>query len=248
MENDMENSQNNDDEVEIDLIELAGVLKKRIGSIIAATLLCALLFGFASIFVLEPRYTSTSQMYILSGGSLSFSLTSLQAGSQVASDYMILMQSRPVLEKVISNLGLDMEYEDLKEDVNIENLSDSRVLEVTVENNDPYIAKEIVDEIVSTSSSRIVDIMGSDPPTILEYGHLENEPDSPKTARNVLIGALLGAFISSGAFVAAYIFNNNIRNEEDVARYLGLNTLGTIPMEEGSAKRIRKDRRKRRKA
>lgn len=242
----MENQEN--DEIEIDLLELLGVLRKKISSIIIATLLLASVFGFGSMFLVTPEYISSSQMYILSQGSLSFSLTTLQAGSQLASDYMILVESRPVLERVIENLGLEMTYDELKDTITLENLGDSRVLEVTVKNSDPYMAKEIVDEIVDVSSSRIQDIMGTDPPTVIEYGHLEDSPDSPDVLKNILIGGAVGLILSSLVIAAGHILNNNICSDEDVTKYLGLNTLGSIPVESGAKAQMRRDKKKRRKS
>lgn len=80
-------------------------------------------------------------------------------------DYMVLVQSRPVLETVIDNLRLDMEYETLKGMVSLNNQSDTRILDITVTADDPYMAKEIVDEISEVSVSRIAAIMNVDEPT-----------------------------------------------------------------------------------
>ena len=78
---------------------------------------------------------------------------------------MVLIQSRPVLETVIDNLRLDMEYESLKEMVALNNQSDTRILDITVTADDPYMAKEIVDEVSQVSVSRIASIMNVDEPT-----------------------------------------------------------------------------------
>lgn len=109
------------------------------------------------------------------------------------------------METVIDNLRLDMEYETLKGMVSLNNQSDTRILDITVTADDPYMAKEIVDEISEVSVSRIAAIMNVDEPTTVEYGHLENSPSSPNTKKNIAIGGLLGLVASAGFIVLMYL-------------------------------------------
>lgn len=239
----MGNQQN--DEIEIDLFELLGVLRARLGSILLTGIMLAAVFGMGTMFLVESRYESTSKLYIVSQTSSLTSLTDLQAGSQLTQDYMVLVNSRPVLEKVIDNLGLDLTYEELLRMVALNNPADTRILEITVTINDPYMAKEIVDEISEVSVSRIAAIMNVDEPTVIEYGHLEDSPSSPDLRKNILLGGLAGLLISAVIGIVMYLLNDSVRTEEDVEKYLGLNTLGVIPIEEGAVEQMMRDRRKR---
>lgn len=239
----MDNQQT--DEIEINLLEIFGVLRTRIFSIVMSGVILAAIFGLGTLFLIEPKYQSTSKLYIVGQSSSLTSLADLQTGSQLTQDYMVLVQSRPVLEKVIDNLGLDMQYEDLRSIVSLNNPQDTRILEVTVTTGDPYMAKEIVDEVSAVSTSRIAAIMNVDEPTIAEYGHLESSPSSPSLRKNIVLGGLLGVLLSAGSIVVLYLLNDSIRTEEDVEKYLGLNTLALIPIEEGAVEQMMRDRRKR---
>lgn len=70
-------------------------------------------------------------------------LSDLQSSTQLTQDYMILVKSRTVTEKVISDLGLNTTNEKLAKQISVSTPSDSRVLEITVSNNDQYEAKRI---------------------------------------------------------------------------------------------------------
>lgn len=233
------------DEIEINLLELLGVLQARLFSILMAGLILAALFGLGTLFLMEPHYQSTSKLYIVGQSSAITSLADLQTGAQLTQDYMVLVQSRPVLEKVIDNLGLDMQYEDLRALVSLNNPQDTRILEVTVTYGDPYMAKEMVDEVSGVSASRIASIMNVDAPTIAEYGHLESSPSSPSLKKNILAGGLIGILCSGLVIVVLYLLNDTIRTEEDVEKYLELNTLALIPIEEGAVEQMMRDRQKR---
>jgi capsular polysaccharide biosynthesis protein len=122
---------------EIDFAELFFVLKKNI----IAIALCAIIGATAAfaytINFMTPIYTSSSMIYIFSKTTSITTAADLQLGSQLTVDFEILGTSRPVLEKVIMNLGLDTTYEDLLHIVDIENPKDSRIIRITVENPDP---------------------------------------------------------------------------------------------------------------
>lgn len=235
------------DEIEIDLLEIFQLLKFRIGIIVMVGVIFAALVGLCTTFIITPKYQSTSKLYVVGGGSTITSLTDLQAGASLTQDYMVLVEGRPVLEKVINNLGLDMTYEQLREMVSLNNPTDTRILELTVTTNDPYMAKEIVDEIATVSSARIKKIMDVEEPTIAEKGHIEESPTSPSIKKNVLIGGMAGVVLSAVIIIVLYILDDTLKTSEDVEKYLGLNTLGIIPLEEGSRSQMIRDKKKRKK-
>ena len=200
----------NDDEVEIDLLEIFYALKKKI----LLVLMVALVGG--CILVLSKETTLTS-------------LADLQLGASLTSDYTVLITSTPVMEQVISDLNLDMTAEQLKESVSINNPTDTRILEITVNNTDSKMAKKIVDEIANVSSSYIGDKMEVIPPKIIEVGKIATVRTSPSVKKNAALGFLLG-FLACAAIVVVYaVMDDTIKTEEDIEKYLGVSVLAKVP-------------------
>ena len=112
------------------------------------------------VFV-TPTYTSTSTMLVLTKETTLASLADLQLGSQLTKDYTVLINSRPVLEQVIENLSLDIDYKSLRESITIDNPVDTRILTLSVVQSDPEMAKAVVDELAKVSSAYIGDKNGS---------------------------------------------------------------------------------------
>lgn len=221
--------QYDDEEIEIDLRAILLEWRKRWWMIAAALVAGALAAGLFSRVILSPVYESTSMMYVLSKETTLSSLADLQMGTQLTQDYKVLVTSRPVLEEVISELGLDMDYEDLQEAVSINNPSDTRILTITVSNSDPVMAKTIVDEIAQTASGYIGSIMEMVPPKIVEEGQVPEYQSSPSVKRNAALGGVMGVVLVCGVLTLLVILNDTIRTEEDVERYLGLTTLALVP-------------------
>ena len=221
--------QYDDEEIEIDLRAILLEWRKRWWMIAAALVAGALAAGLFSRVILSPVYESTTMMYVLSKETTLSSLADLQMGTQLTQDYKVLVTSRPVLEEVISELGLDMDYEDLQAAVSINNPSDTRILTITVSNSDPVMAKTIVDEIAQTASGYIGSIMEMVPPKIVEEGQVPEYQSSPSVKRNAALGGIVGAVLVCGVLTLLVILNDTIRTEEDVERYLGLTTLALVP-------------------
>ena len=236
-------------------MELLYALKKRILVILAAAVAGAVIAGAFTKAFITPLYSATATMLVLTKETTLSSLADLQLGSELTNDYRILILSNSVLNEVIDNLDLDMDDKELSGNVTIDNPADSRILEITVENPDPQMAKTIVDELAHVASEFIGDQMEVAPPKIIEEVEVPEEPTSPNPMRNTAIGALLGVLLSAGVVTLITIMDDTIKSEDDIQKYLEISALGSIPDRKDyisgkSKKRIKKetqqkDRRKR---
>ncbi|MBQ4058414.1 MAG: polysaccharide export protein [Lachnospiraceae bacterium] len=246
------------DEIEIDLRELFYVLLGKIWIIILVTALgLGIAAGYTLAFV-QPIYSSTATLYVMTKSTSITSLTDLQVGSSLTQDYQVFIQSRPVVDKVIEELELDMSYEQFVSNLSVENPANTRFIDITVNHHDAYMAKTIVDKLTDVSAERMGTIMETEAPNVADYGHIPEHQTSPNVTKNSLIGAVLGFVLSVGVILVLHLMNDAINTTEDVERYLGMNTLGLIPLEEGVSKkgtrghdkdaaRVRKERKKARK-
>ena len=191
----------NDDEVEIDLREIFYALKKKILLILMVALIGGCGAGAYTQFMMTPIYSSTSSMLVLSKETTLTSLTDLQLGASLTSDYTVLIKSTPVLEQVIENLKLDM----------------------------TALAKEIVDEVANVSSSYIGDKMEVVPPKIIEVGKIATVRTSPSVKKNTELGFLLGLVACAAIVVILAVMDDTIKTEEDIEKYLGISVLAKVP-------------------
>lgn len=233
-------------EMEIDLLELIRVLLKKLWLIMLCGFLAACATFLVTKFLITPQYSSTSKLYILSKSTSITSLADIQLGTQLTQDYMVLVTSRPVVEEVIGNLGLDLEYEDMLKKMNVTNNSNTRILNITIQDPNPILAKEIADEFANVSTVRIAEIMEIDAPNVVEWGHVATKKTSPSTLKNTIIGAVIGALIVCAIIVISFMLDDTIKTAEDVEKNLGINVLGLIPVDESAGGTVRRDKKKRR--
>ena len=226
------------DEITIDLTELFIALWSKLHIILMAGVLGALIAFVGTNLLITPMYTSETKVYVLSRSDSNAGVTynDLQTGTQLTQDYMELVTSRPVLEQVIAVLNLDMEPEDLQDMISVETPEGTRILNISVESEDPKEAKEIADAVRDSVSIQITEIMDADAVNTVEEGNLPSTPSSPSLPRNIAIGALLGLVLAMGVIVLIFVLDDTIKTPDDVEHYLGLNTLTSIPLREGVKK------------
>jgi capsular polysaccharide biosynthesis protein len=232
-------------ELELDLKEIIGLLLTKFWIIALSGIALALLSFLVSHYALTPMYQSTTKVYVMNRENTSATITyaDLQTGAQLTKDYMTLVTSRPVTEKVIAELGLNTHHDALVKMISVTNPANTRILEITVEYPDPSMAKQIADSIRKASSNHISSVMNIEKVTVVEEANLPEHPSSPNVLMNTLIGGVLGGMLSVFVIFLIYMLDDTIKTPDDIEKYLGISVLGSIPMqkelkESGSKKRF----------
>ena len=233
-----------DEEIEINLLELVHALWRKAVIVICATIVGALVFGLYSYYLIVPTYKSTAMIYIVSGSSDSLiNLSELQISSNLTSDYIVLIKSRPVVEEVIENLQLDLEYEEMVEKMGVATKDDTRIIDISITDTDPTMSEKIANEFAKVAQKQIPVTMRTSEPTIVEEA-VEGAKIGPSLLKNTIIGALLGFVLCAGIVIVLYIMDDSIKSTEDIERYLQLNTLAAIPEEGGTDNSEKKSKKK----
>lgn len=231
----------------IDLYQLWMAIIKRFWNVVCAVLIGACIAADITFFLIPATYTSSSMMLVLTKETTLQSIADLQIGTQLTNDYKILIQSRPVLEKVIENLNLDLDYQSLRGMITVTNQDDTRILQLDVVTTDPVMSKKIVDELANVSSAYIGDKMEITAPKVIEEGEIPTQKTSPSITRNTVIGALIGLLAAIAFITVEELMDDTLVTEEDVSQYLGLVTLSVIPERADEAEKADKGRRRKKK-
>ena len=225
--------QNNTDEQEIDLLELARVIWKKIWLVAIGFIVCAVLTFVVTKFFITPQYKATSSIYIFSKSTSITSLTDIQIGSNLTSDFRYIAIQRDVIESVSEELGLDLTFEQLSSAVSVTNPSGTHILEISATNPSNVVAANIANSLADKVRDSIADIMNTDRPSVIQRAVVPDKKFSPSTTKNTMIGALVGAIIMIALITVKYLLDDTIKTDEDVRKYLQLDTLAQIPYVKG---------------
>ena len=237
----IKNTTGYDEETTIDLVEIFYLLLENIWKIIICMIVCGgLAFGGTKLLI-EPTFLATSKIYVVSASNNSvINLSDLQVGSQLTSDYQELLVARPVLQDVIKNLNLDMDYKELEKTISITNTSGTRILNINVTTKNAQTSADIANELAKQATVYLPEVMETESPNIVESAIAPSKKAAPSYAKNTLLGVLIGAVLMCGYLIVKYVANDTVVTAEDVEKYFGTMPLGSIPESRTSSKKRKK--------
>ena len=247
--NENKKNQQQDGEVEINLAELIPYLFHWFWLIAIVGLLTAAI-GFAiSAFVLTPKYQSTTKVYILnkSNDKDTVTVSDTQLATYLTKDFKELIKSRTVLETVVNECNLKETAEALNGKISVGNTQDTRIISISVKDENPERAQYIANAVREVAAIHLREVMDLEAVNVVEEANLPKQPVEPSKRKFTLIGFLIGAVITIAILIIRYYLDDSIKTSEDVERYLGMTTLATIPMFDGTESDKKKRKRARRK-
>ena len=218
-------------EQEIDLLEVFHVLWGKVWLLILSLIVGVMLSGAGTYFLITPQYKATSTIYILSKTTSITSLADLQIGSSLAADFQIIATTREVVNVVIDDLDIEEDYETFVKSIEVTNPTNSHMLQITVTNPDPELAARASNALADQLRMQIAEVMSTDTPSTVSRAQVPTEASSPSMKVNCAVGGIVCVAIAAGLILLGHFMDDTIKDEEDVSRYLGIDTLAAIPLE-----------------
>ena len=222
----------NQNTLEIDVLQLFRALwKRKLVILLVAIITSSVAFAY-STFVIKPEFTSTTRIYVVSRNQEEKSgLTNqdLQAGSYLVKDYREIILSQDVLEKVVSDLKLDLTPKGLANKIKVTVPVDTRIVSISVNDRVPEEASRIANSLREVAAQKIISITRVSDVTTLEEARPAIGPSSPNIRRNTAIGAGLGASLVIVVVLLIELFDDRVKRPEDIEDVMEISLLGVIP-------------------
>ena len=218
--------------MEIDVFHLFKILwKRKILVALVAIVAGALAFAY-SAFIVKPEFTSTTRIYVVNrnqGDKPGLTNQDLQAGSYLVKDYREIILSQDVLEKVTSNLKLDLSSKDLANKVKVTVPVDTRIVSISVNDRVPEEASRIANSLREVAAEKIISITRVSDVTTLEEARPAIAPSSPNIRRNTIIGLLGGTVFMVIAVLIVELVDTRVKRPEDIEDVMQIALLGVVP-------------------
>ena len=191
----------------------------------------ALAFAY-SAFIVKPEFTSTTRIYVVNrnqGDKPGLTNQDLQAGSYLVKDYREIILSQDVLEKVTSNLKLDLSPKALASKVKVTVPVDTRIVSISVNDRVPEEASRIANSLREVAAEKIISITRVSDVTTLEEARPATAPSSPNIRRNTIIGLLGGTAFMVIAVLIVELVDTRVKRPEDIEDVMQIALLGVVP-------------------
>ena len=220
---------NDNASIEIDVLYLLRKLWSRKFFIIFIALVVGTIALLGSVFLIKPKYTSTTRIYVVSRTADSITNQDLQAGSYLVKDYQEVITSNEVLSSVIDKEKLSLTPNELSSMISVTIPTDTRVISISVEDDNAQEATTIANTVREVAAEKIKAVTKVDDVTTLEAAEVPKEPSSPNIKRNTLIGVIAGGVLAVISIIILEVLDDRVRRPEDVEEVLGMTLLGVVP-------------------
>lgn len=218
--------------MEIDVFHLLKILwKRKILIALVAIVAGALAFAY-SAFIVKPEFTSTTRIYVVNrnqGDKPGLTNQDLQAGSYLVKDYREIILSQDVLEKVTSDLKLDLSPKGLASKIKVTVPVDTRIVSISVNDRVPEEASRIANSLREVAAEKIISITRVSDVTTLEEARPAIAPSSPNIRRNTIIGLLGGTVFMIIAVLIVELVDTRVKRPEDIEDVMQIALLGVVP-------------------
>ncbi|WP_239738334.1 Wzz/FepE/Etk N-terminal domain-containing protein [Mammaliicoccus sp. H-M32] len=213
----------------IDISKLFGILKKNIKYLIILPIIFLVLSMVATFLFMTPKY-STSTQVLVNQKEIDNQMIAQQVQSdlQLVNTYSEILKSPRILDKVSKNLKGKYSSSELSGMLTVSNQAESKILNITVENESRENAGKVANEIANVFSKEVKDIMNVDNVSILSKADNNGSKVSPKPLINAVVGVFLGLIVALIIIFLKEILDKRIKTEEDVEEQLNIPVLGTI--------------------
>ena len=218
--------------MEIDVFHLLKILwKRKLLIVLVAFVTGAVAFSYSS-FIVKPEFTSTTRIYVVNrnqGDKPGLTNQDLQAGSYLVKDYREIILSQDVLEKVATDLKLDLPPKGLAGKIKVTVPVDTRIVSISVTDRVPEEASRIANSLREVAAQKIISVTRVSDVTTLEEARPATSPSSPNIRRNTMVGLLAGAVIMVVTVLLVELLDTRVKRPEDIEDVLQIALLGVVP-------------------
>lgn len=218
--------------MEIDVFHLLKILwKRKLLIALVAFVTGAVAFAYSS-FIVKPEFTSTTRIYVVNrnqGDKPGLTNQDLQAGSYLVKDYREIILSQDVLEKVATDLKLELPPKGLASKIKVTVPVDTRIVSISVTDRAPEEASRIANSLREVAAQKIISVTRVSDVTTLEEARPATSPSSPNIRRNTMVGFLAGAVVMVVTVLLVELLDTRVKRPEDIEDVLQIALLGVVP-------------------
>jgi len=228
-----------DASIELNLKELISVIVRKLWLIVLSAILVGVIAYVYTAKFVTPMYQASVTLYVnntIYGEKDGITSNDLSTSQKLVATYMQVIKSNSFLEKVSEAVDNKVSAKEISENLTTKSLSSTEIFSVTVAHSDPALCAEIANTIAALTPVEVPEIVDGSSARVMDYTEVPKTPYSPSYAKNITLGACIGAMLVIIVLVIQVMMDLHIKGEEDLKKFSDAPVLGHIPHYESEIK------------
>lgn len=222
---------------ELEISDLWNIFVDNLKVIFLTTVLFMVLSVTYTKLIVTPMYESSTKIILVNSDEdnkedkeQQLTTSDLALNQKLVSTYSEIIKSRKVVDRVITNLGLeDVKFKELSENITVSPVEDSEVINISVKDKNRNVATAVANTLVTEFSAEVKDIYKIENVKQVDKAVPSEEPFNVSLVKNLIIFAAIGFVLSYGiAFLVEY-FKTTVSTTEEIEKIVGTAVLGIVP-------------------
>lgn len=219
----------------MNLRDVLRIIRKRLWLILIITFAGTLISGIVSVYYIKPVYET--QISIVIGKTLNskqqpqYDYSDIMKYQNLVKTYAEIAQSRSVAQKTAEKLGISdtITPEKIQDETTVVPKEETQIIDIKYRDGNPESSKDTLEVLAATFIEEASHIFPDGNVQILDEAVVPEAPISPNKILNIIVAFFIGLMLSFGlSFIIEY-YDNTIKTEEDIEKYIGLPVIGVIP-------------------
>lgn len=227
---------------ELDLKELFEIFWNKKVQILLIILIFIVIGIIYTVGFTTPMYSSSTSLVLVgtsnstdttgtSGQTSEITTTDITINSKLVATYSVLVKTKNILGQVISNLGIDVDEDELKKNIEVTAKEDTELIEITVENENPVYAAKIANETAKVFKEKIAgEIYKINNVYIVDEAEVESTPSNINHTKDVAIFGIVGLIIAVMYVLIANMLDTTVKTQEDIEKNIKIPVIASIPV------------------
>lgn len=219
----------------INFEKLLDILIKRWKLICIITLSATIVAIIMSFFIIEPKYETSTKVFIGKEDSKTQDKDQNYNGNDVdmyqklLKTYAEVIQTTDLIEKAVDVEKLNLNSQDILKNLKVTPAADTQILQIEYINTDKILCREILEAITNEFVAQSRELIPNGNIRVIEKVKIPQSPISPNKGINITIAFLLGLIVSIILSFLLESIDNTFKSKEQMEEELKLPVLGVIP-------------------
>lgn len=234
---------------ELDLKELFQIFWNKKVQILLIILIFIVIGIIYTVGFVTPMYSSSTTL-VLAGtesssstnttGADSITTSDITINSKLVATYSELVKSKNVLRQVISNLGINVNEANLRQNVSVSSVKDTEIIEITVSNENAGYSAKIANEIAKVFTEIVGEIYNINNVHVVDEAEVSSSPSNVNHAKDIVIFAFIGAVIAIMYVLIANMLDTTVKTQQDIEKLTKCPVLASIPIYDMGMEKLKK--------
>ncbi len=207
-------------------------IKKRWKLIVLVTLVITLVSAVLSLFVITPKYESSTKLFIgkesSEESSSEYTNGDIELYKNLMSTYAEVIQTKDLVSSALNENGMAIDVDKALENLTVNTTENTQVLEIKYISTDPYEADNMVKAILNQFVKRSKQLIPNESVHVIQQSQVSVNPVSPNILRNTVIAFLVGFVLSLCIVFLLEYLNDSLKNKDELEKILGTSVIGVI--------------------